>query len=151
MAKVSGILLQRGAQLISVYSWARLAILVAGKGRRVEGIVFISSVSSLSFLFLFLPGPTFSSPLLSPLSLFSLSLGDDTKWLSRVDVSLNPNSTQSVITLWLWSKADILIAKQPFCIQTKMYRLYRKWCISLLSLVMLNKLRCHANFQFSAS
>ena len=46
---------------------------------RVEGNVFISSVSSLLVLFLFLPCPSLSSPLLSHLSLFSLSLGDDTK------------------------------------------------------------------------
>ena len=49
----------------------------SGKGR--GGMFFISSVSSLSFLFLFLPCPSLSSPLLSLLSLFSLSLGDDTK------------------------------------------------------------------------
>ena len=30
------------------------------------------------------------------LSLFSLSLGDDTKWPTRVDVSLNPNSIKSI-------------------------------------------------------
>ena len=42
----------------------------------IEGGCFISSVSSLSFLFLFLPCSSLSSPLLS---LFSLSLGDDTK------------------------------------------------------------------------
>ena len=36
------------------------------------GDVFISSVSSLSFLFLFLPCPSLSSPLLSLLSLFFL-------------------------------------------------------------------------------
>ena len=81
----------RGVQLILAYIWARLAILVAAKG---EGIVFISSVSSLSFLFLFLPCSCFSSPLLSLLSLFSLSLGDDTKWPTRVDVLLNPNTIQ---------------------------------------------------------
>ena len=75
-AKVSFILRHRGVQLILAYSWARPAILVAGKGR---GGVFISSFSSLSFLFLFLSCPSLSSPLLSLLSLLSLSLGDDTK------------------------------------------------------------------------
>ena len=67
---VSFILHHRGIQLILAYSWARPAILVAGKGRGWN--VFISSVSSLSFLFLFLPYPSLSSSLLSLLSLFSL-------------------------------------------------------------------------------
>ena len=53
MAKVSCILRHWGAQPILAYSWARPAILVAGKGRGGGGGgVFISSVSSLSFLFL---------------------------------------------------------------------------------------------------
>ena len=76
MAKMC-ILVHRGVRQILAYSWARPAILVAGKGR--GGNDFISSVSSLSFLFLFLLYPPLSSPLLSLLSLFSLSLGDDTK------------------------------------------------------------------------
>ena len=59
---------------------------------RVEGNVFISSVSSLPFLFRFLPYPSLSSPLLSLLSLFFLSLGDNSKWSTRVDMSLNPNT-----------------------------------------------------------
>ena len=42
------ILRHRSIQLILAYSWARPAILVADKGR--GGDVFISSVSSLSFL-----------------------------------------------------------------------------------------------------
>ena len=41
---------------------------------------------------LFLPCPSLISPLLSLLSLFSLSLEDDIKWPTRVDVSLNPSS-----------------------------------------------------------
>ena len=61
------------------------------------GNVFISSVFSLSFLFLFLPCPSLSSLLLSLLSLFSLSLGDDTKWPTRVNVSLNPNTINLAI------------------------------------------------------
>ena len=77
VAKVSGILRHRGVQLILASIWARPAILVAGKGR--GGNVFISSFFSLSFLFLFLPCPSHSSRLLSLLTLFSLSLGDDTK------------------------------------------------------------------------
>ena len=69
MAKVS---CHMGVQLILAYSWARPAV-VAGKGRWE---CFMSSVSSLSFLFLFLPCPSLSSLLLS---LLPLSLGDDTK------------------------------------------------------------------------
>ena len=81
-AKVLETLRHQGVQLILAYSWARPAILVAGKGRGGcggGGDVFISSVSSLSFLFLFLPCHSLSSPLLALLSLFSLSLGGDTK------------------------------------------------------------------------
>ena len=48
-------------------------------------------ISSLSFLFLFLACPSLSS-LLPLLSLFSLCLGDDTKWPTRVELSLNPNT-----------------------------------------------------------
>ena len=51
MAKVSCILRHRGVQLILAYNWARPAI-VAGKGR---GVMLFSSVSSLSFMFFFLP------------------------------------------------------------------------------------------------
>ena len=66
---------------------------------RVEGEFFVSSVSSLSFLFLFLPCPSPSSPLLSLLSLYSLSLGDDTKWLTRVGMSLNKNSNKKAVPI----------------------------------------------------
>ena len=44
----------------------------------IKGNVF-TSVSSLSSIFLLLPRPSLSSSLLSLLSLFSFSLGDDTK------------------------------------------------------------------------
>ena len=87
MAKVSCIFRHRGIQLILAYSWVRSAILVAGKGRR-WGDVYISSVSSLSFLFLFLPYLSLSSPLLSLLPLS----GRRHKMTQRVDVSLNPNN-----------------------------------------------------------
>ena len=63
------------------------AILVAGKGWRGM-FLFLLFLHSMSFLFLFLPCPSLSSLL----SLFSLSLGDDTKWPTRVGVSLNPNT-----------------------------------------------------------
>ena len=76
---MSCILRQQGVQLILAYSWARPVVFAAGMGTGGGGDVFISSVSSLSSIFLFLRCPSLSSPLLSILSLFSLSLGDDTK------------------------------------------------------------------------
>ena len=57
VAKVSCILRHLGVQLILAYIWARPAIIVAGKG--IEGMFFISSVSSLSFLSSFFPVPLF--------------------------------------------------------------------------------------------
>ena len=91
-AKVSCIYRHRGVQLILAYSWARPAIIVAGmivgynwarpaipvagKGRGVR-VLFLLFLHFHSFFFL--PCPSFSSPLLFLLSLFSLSLGDDTK------------------------------------------------------------------------
>ena len=66
----------RGVQLILAYSWARPAILVAGKGRRGMFLFLLflhfHSVPLSSC-------PSLSSPLLSLLYLFSLSLGDNTK------------------------------------------------------------------------
>ena len=56
VVKVLCILRHWGIQLIMAYSWTRLAILVAGKGKGRN--VFISSVSLLSFLFFFLPCPS---------------------------------------------------------------------------------------------
>ena len=98
--KVSCSLLHRGVHLRLAYSWARPATLIVGKDR-VGGDVFIYSVSLLSFLFLFLPCPSLSSPLPSLLSHFSLSLGDDTKWPTRVDVSLNPNSIKKKLSVYV--------------------------------------------------
>ena len=63
-----------GVQLILAYSWARSAILVAGKGREVMFLFLL-----LFLLFLFFPCPSLSFLLLSLLFLFSLSLRDDTK------------------------------------------------------------------------
>ena len=88
-AKVLCILHHWGVQLILAYSWARPAILVVGKGIRgmFLFLLFLHFHSCSSFF----PIPLFHL-LYSLLSLFSLSLGDDTKWPSRVDVSLNPNT-----------------------------------------------------------
>ena len=88
-AKVLCILHHWGVQLILAYSWARPAILVVGKSRggMFLFLLFLHFHSCSSFF----PVPLFHL-LYSLLSLFSLSLGDDTKWPSRVDVSLNPNT-----------------------------------------------------------
>ena len=75
-AKVSCILCHWGVQLILAYSWARLAILVAGKGR---GGIFLFLLFLHFHSFSFLSCPSLSSPLLSLLFLFSLSVGDGTK------------------------------------------------------------------------
>ena len=74
MAKVSCILCHRGIQLILAHSWARLATLVAGKGRggMFLFLLFLYFHSCASFL----PVPLFSSPLLSLQSLYSLSQND---------------------------------------------------------------------------
>ena len=63
-------------QLILAYSWARPAILVVGKGRggMFLFLLFLHFHSCSSFF----PVPLFHL-LYSLLSLFSLSLGDDTK------------------------------------------------------------------------
>ena len=72
-AKVSCSFCHQCAPLILAYSWARPAVLTVGKGR---GGMLLFLVPSLSFISLFLPFPSLSSPLLS---LFSRSLGQDTK------------------------------------------------------------------------
>ena len=84
--------------------WARQAIHVAGKG---FGDFFISS---LTFLFHFIPRTSLSSPLLLLQSHFSLSLGDDAKWPTRVDESLSPKTINQGIfpcqIVWRCMKLD---------------------------------------------
>ena len=97
------------------YSCAKPTILVVGKGRGRGGgggVFFISSVSSLSFLFLFLSCSYLSSLLLSLQSLFPLSLGDDTKWPTRVDVSLNPNTINQSLILRFIARFKTLFGKK---------------------------------------
>ena len=109
-AKVSCILRQRSVQLILAYSWARPAILVAGKGRwGIFLFLLFLHFHSCSFL----PCPSLSSLQLSLLSLFSLSLGDDTKWPTRVDVSLNPNTINMIIG---WLSTQFVCNQWPFCL-----------------------------------
>ena len=74
-AKVSCILRHRGVQLIFAYRWARPAIFVEGKGR---GGMFYFFCFFTFIHFPFFPVPLFHL-LYCLLSLFSLSLGDDTK------------------------------------------------------------------------
>ena len=78
--------------LILAYSWARPAILAAGKGRG-ECFYFFCFFTFIHFPFSHVPRLHL---LYCLLSLFSLSLGDDTTWPTRVDVSLNPNSVKSI-------------------------------------------------------
>ena len=75
-------------------SWARPANLAASKGR---GEIFLFLQFLNTFIFLFHPCPCLSPLLLSLLSLFSLSLGNDTKWPTRVDFSLNPKTISRVL------------------------------------------------------
>ena len=89
VAKMLCILHHWGVQLISWYSWARPAILVARKGR--EGMF-------LFLLFLHFRSCSLSSLPLSCISCiissvsFLPALGDNTKCPTKVDVSLNPNT-----------------------------------------------------------
>ena len=72
--------------------------LLSLKQIRVEGECLFSSVSSLSFLFLFLPCPSLSSLLLP---LFSLSLGDDTKMTHKGWLVVKPQHNQKLLTRML--------------------------------------------------
>ena len=64
-------------------------------------LLFLLFLYLISYLF-FLPCPFHLSPLLFLLSLFSHSLGDDTKWPTRVDVSLNPNTINQSIDFMIF-------------------------------------------------
>ena len=96
-----------------VFGWGKDVMYLASQGHpneigiqlgkacypcRLRWNVFVSSNSSLSF---FLPRPSFSSPLLSHLSLyylFSFSQGDNTEWPTKVDISVNPNTINPIPT-----------------------------------------------------
>ena len=92
VAKVLCILHHRGVQLILAYSWARPAIIVAGKGRGWMFLFFLFLLFHSCFSFFPVPRfHLFYSSTVS-LSLFSLSLEDGTKWPTRADVSLNHNT-----------------------------------------------------------
>ena len=97
-AKVLCILHHWGVQLILAYSWARPAILVVGKGR--GGMFLFLLCLHFHSCSSFFPVPLFHLLYSLFLSLFSLSLGDDKKWPSRVDVSLNPNTINQITYLF---------------------------------------------------
>ena len=75
------------------YSWARPAILAEV---RVEGNLFISSVTSLSFIFLFLLCPSLTISFSSTISSISFSLGDNTKMTHKGWRVIKPQHNQSV-------------------------------------------------------
>ena len=92
-AKVSCILRHQGIQLRLAYSWAKPAVLAAGKGR---GGMFLFLLLFHFHSFSPFPCPSLLFPLHFLLSLFFLSLGEDTKWHTRVDTSLNPNTNKNL-------------------------------------------------------
>ena len=69
--------------------WASISIIFCS--RRDKGVCFCFFCSSTFILFSLIL-LSFSFQLLSLLSLFSLSLGDNTKWPLSADVLLNPNT-----------------------------------------------------------
>ena len=81
----------------------------AGKGR---GGVFLFLLFLYVIHFYFSLVPSLSSPLLSLLSLFSLSLGDDTKRPTRVDMSFNPNTINQSPGLNLFTITPVFAMKQ---------------------------------------
>ena len=97
-AKALCILCHRVVQLILAYSWARPGILVADKDS-VGMFLFLLFLHFHSCSSFFPVSLIYSSLLLSLLSLFSLSLGDDPKRSTRVDVSLNPDTIIIIIII----------------------------------------------------
>ena len=83
------ILCHQGFQLILAYSWARPAILIAGKGRggMFLFLLFLHFHSCSSFFHV----PLFYFPTVSSISFLPIS-GRQLKVTTKVDVSLNPNT-----------------------------------------------------------
>ena len=84
----------RVSHLILALSWARPAILVAGKGRggMFLFLLFLHFHSCSSFF----PVPLFY---LLYCLFYLFSLGDNTKWPTRIDVSLNPNTINQFLVV----------------------------------------------------
>ena len=135
--KVSCILSRRGVQLLLACNWARLAVRAAGKGRR----------GMLLFL-LFLPFYSFSSfcsvPSLSSylLSLFSLSLGDNTKWPTRVDVLLNHNTISQSIQMDFIYQESKFLSLEGICL----WKERQRFCLYALN-VSIQYISREATFQ----
>ena len=96
------------------YSWARPAILVAGKG--IWGMFLFLLILHFhswprSSLFLF-------HLLYYLFYLFSPSLGDDTKWSTRTDVSLKPNTIKHGKKLPTLFNTTIPSRKQAYIVLT---------------------------------
>ena len=121
-----------GVQLILAYSWARPTILVAVKGRggMFLFLLFLHFHSYFSF-FTF----SLSSPLLFLLSLFSLSLGDSTKWPTKVDVSLNPNMINKSSVFLLKNKK--IVSWYPLISRAIIMRQWRPWSDWVNAILML--------------
>ena len=89
-ARMSCILHHQGVQLILAYSWARPAVLAAGMGRWGM-FLFLLCLHFHSFPLSPL-SLSFNSCTISSISLLLFSGRWHTKWPTRVDVSLNPNT-----------------------------------------------------------
>ena len=122
-----------------LHHWSWLTVgqgLLSLQQVRVAGGMLWFLLFLLCHLFSFLPSPSLSSPLLS---LFSLSLGDDTKWPKRVDVSLYPNSINQSINQSLWSMHVYIECRLPQIL----------WVTFLLANLADDKLMIFIIFHFS--
>ena len=133
-----------GVQLILAYSWARPAILAAGKGRGGM-FLFLLFLHFHSFSSLF-PVPLFHF-LLSLLTLFSLSLGDNTVTHKGWRV-VKPQHNQSVSWTPLgWQSVDIFL----FLLENLCYEalLQASLCRVLLSIFRRPSVCCPSLISFS--
>ena len=104
MAKVSCILFHRDVQLILACSWARPAILIADKDRGAGGMFLFLLFLHFQPCSSFIPVPLFHLYFCLFHLNFSFSLEDDTKWPTRVDMSLNPNTINQSTTYFYFSE-----------------------------------------------
>ena len=96
----------------SVYTWYQLKYTKFRNGGLVGGFAISSDGYFFFCFFTFIPVPL--SPLslsfIILLSLVSFSLGDNTKWPTRVDVLLNPNTIKSRLRLsWITAYLEVKI------------------------------------------